>query len=181
MRLFTFGHSTRSQQEIIACLQGHGVTLLADVRSLPGSRRYPWVDREAIGVWLPEHGIRYELQADLGGRRRKQDVDPVVNGAWRNRSFHNFADYTLSDRYETGLAHLLGLAERETVAIMCSEAVPWRCHRSLISSTLVARGHEVWHIMDAQHATRHSLGRYGPEPRVEEGTVTYPAPEDEPG
>ena len=111
---------------------------------------------------------------DLGGRRSKQDVDLTLNAAWHNRSFRNYADYTLTESFETGLEQLLDVAGRSPSAYMCSETVPWRCHRLLVSNVLAARGHAITHIV-GDKLLPHVLGAWGAEPSCADGRVTYPA------
>jgi uncharacterized protein (DUF488 family) len=175
--IWTIGHSTRSSEEFLALLREHAIDSLVDVRSFPGSRRYPQFGREAMSVWLADDAITYQHASDLGGRRnRDYDVDPTINAAWRDASFRNYADYTLGDAYQTGIAKLVSAAQTLHVAFMCSEALPWRCHRSLISDTLVARDWAVHHITSIGKVIEHRLGAWGPEPLVADGRVTYPEP-----
>lgn len=147
---------------------------LADIRSIPGSNRNPQFNSEALARSLEPMGIRYVHVADLGGRRNRQrQVDDTLNAAWNNRSFRNYADYTTTTGFASGIDELLAL--EGPVAYMCSEAVPWRCHRTIVSDNLVVRGHQITHLMGP--TTRpHILGAWGPEPHVEGATVTYPAP-----
>jgi uncharacterized protein (DUF488 family) len=173
-RLWTFGHSTRTAEQTVQLLRHNGIDRVVDVRSVPGSRRCPWFGAEAMSGWLAEAGVEYSRIGELGGRRGRQPVEPEVNAGWSNDSFHRYADWTLSADFEHGLAELSQLADART-AIMCSEAVPWRCHRSLISSVLTARGWQVEHILDADSVLLHRLGQWGAEPDVHlDGTVTYP-------
>lgn len=175
-RLWTVGHSTLSADDFTAELDTAEIGVLADVRSLPGSRHNPQFDREEMERWLPESDIAYVHLPDLGGRRRNQDVDPNLNAGWENASFRNYADYTFSERFETGLRQLIDLTESDRVAIMCAEAVPWRCHRSLIANTLVTRGWTVDHLMPNADPIRHELGRWGAKPVIlDGGRVSYPA------
>jgi len=167
--IHTIGHSTRSLDELVALLRRHGVEHLVDVRSHPGSRRYPHFGRDALAASLPSLGIAYSHQPDLGGRRRSLAESP--NGAWRNASFRAYADYMGTDAFNIALDSLVELSDTDKVAIMCAEAVPWRCHRWLISDALVTRGVGVCHILDAS-AQPHSLTRFAV---VRDGKVTYPA------
>ncbi len=170
--LYTIGHSTQSSDAFCAQLVDHGVVTLADVRSIPGSNRNPQFHAEALGAALDEVGIAHVHLGALGGRRNRQsEVDPALNAAWRNRSFRNYADYATTDAFADGLGELLGLDG--PVAFMCAEAVPWRCHRTIISDHLVARGHVVTHLMGAA-TTDHHLGAWGPTPVVHGDSVTYP-------
>lgn len=154
MKIWTIGHSTRSIDDFISLLKKNEIKLLADVRSLPGSKRYPQFNREALAESLNAHGIRYEHFPELGGRR-KPNPDSR-NTAWRNASFRGYADYVETDEFHKGVERLLNLA-RETgpAAMMCAEAVWWRCHRSLISDYLKASGVEVIHILDATKTEPH--------------------------
>jgi uncharacterized protein (DUF488 family) len=172
-RIWTIGHSTRTPPALLGLLQGNGIVRVVDVRTYPASRRYPQFDRDSLAHWLPEAGIAYEHLPDLGGRRRPQDVNPHLNAAWRSASFKNYADYATTPAFEQALDNLSRVAEQEPTAFMCSEALPWRCHRSLVATALMARGWEVTHIM-CDHNRPHQLGQWGPEPLVVAGRVTYP-------
>ena len=177
--IWTIGHSTRSTEEFLALLHEHAIDSLVDVRSFPGSRRCPQFGRETMSTYLADDAITYQHASDLGGRRNRQhDVDPAINAAWRNASFRNYADYTLGDAYQAGIVQLVSLAQTLPVAFMCSEALPWRCHRSLIANTLVARDWAVHHLMSVGKVIEHRLGAWGPEPLVANGRVTYPEPHD---
>ena len=177
--IWTIGHSTRSTEEFLALLHEHAINSLVDVRSFPGSRRCPQFGRETMSTYLADDAITYQHASDLGGRRnRDYDVDPATNAAWRNASFRNYADYTLGDAYQAGIVQLASVAQTLPVAFMCSEALPWRCHRSLIANTLVARDWAVHHIMSVGKVIEHRLGAWGPEPHVANGRVTYPEPQD---
>ncbi|MDP9185946.1 MAG: DUF488 domain-containing protein [Verrucomicrobiota bacterium] len=153
-RIWTIGHSTRKIDTFVALLEGNGIQLVADVRMFPGSKRYPQFGREALAQSLGEHGIRYEHFPELGGRRKvKPDSH---NTAWRNESFRGYADYMETEDFRKGVARLVDLAgESGPSAIMCAEAVWWRCHRSLISDYLKSRGVEVVHILDAEKNEQH--------------------------
>lgn len=175
--IWTIGHSTRSIEEFLVLLHEPAIDSLVDVRSFPGSRRCPQFGRETMSAWLADGAVTYRHASDLGGRRNHQhDVDPAINAGWRNANFRNYADYTLSDAYETGIDRLAIMAQTSRVAFMCSEALPWRCHRSLIANTLVARDWAVHHIMSAEKVIEHRLGAWGPEPLVVDGRATYPEP-----
>jgi uncharacterized protein (DUF488 family) len=154
MRLWTIGHSTRSIDKFISLLKDHGIKLLADVRTLPGSKRYPQFNKEALADSLGKSGIRYEHFRELGGRRKPRPDSP--NTGWRNESFRGYADYMETEPFDKGVKRLLDrTADAGPTAIMCAEAVWWRCHRSLISDYLKARGIEVMHILDANKAEPH--------------------------
>jgi uncharacterized protein (DUF488 family) len=175
--IWTIGHSTRSTEEFLALLHDHVIDSLVDVRSYPGSRRCPQFGRETMSAWLANDTITYQHASDLGGRRNRQhDVDPAINAAWQNASFRNYADYTLGDAYQAALLNLATMAQTSRVAFMCSEALPWRCHRSLIADSLVARAWAVHHLMSVGKVTEHRLGQWGPEPFIADGRVTYPEP-----
>ncbi len=168
--IFTIGHSTCSLEEFIGLLRAHGVTLLADVRTVPRSRRNPQFNRETLPGALAAAGIGYRHLPGLGGLRRPRPDSR--NLAWESESFRGFADYMGTPEFEGALDELLELARRERVAIMCAEAVPWRCHRSLIADALVARGVRVEHILGPARRQPHALTRFA---RVEGGRVVYPA------
>jgi uncharacterized protein (DUF488 family) len=147
--IFTIGHSTRLIPEF-AELLGHGrVEQVADVRTVPRSRRNPQFNEDVLGAELGMYQIDYLRIADLGGlRARSGHVAPAVNGLWENQSFHNYADYALSEQFEAGLAKLLRLSSEKRVAIMCAEAIWWRCHRRIISDYLIVRGRPVFHLIE---------------------------------
>jgi uncharacterized protein (DUF488 family) len=166
--IHTIGHSTRTFDELVRLLRRHDVDHLADVRAHPGSRRYPHFSRSALEISLPDVGIGYSHHGELGGRRRGLTNSP--NGAWRNASFRAYADYMRSSDFSRALDSLIELAERGHVVIMCAEAVPWRCHRWLVSDALVTRGVDVHHILDAR-SEPHSLTRFA---QVRDGSVVYP-------
>ncbi|ATD71131.1 MULTISPECIES: DUF488 domain-containing protein [Gordonia] len=171
---FTIGHSTRTLAEFIDLLAASSIQVVADVRRLPGSTRYPQFDQDALTGSLDESGIGYWHAEGLTGRRPvSQDVPVDVNGWWENRSFHNYADHALSDEFADALTGLRGRGQDSRVALMCSEAVWWRCHRRIIADHLLARGEDVWHILGAGHvdAAHLSAGAVvGPQ-----NQVTYPA------
>jgi uncharacterized protein (DUF488 family) len=174
-RIFTIGHSTRDFDEVLGMLDQNGVTELVDVRSLPGSRAFPQWDREAIEVELPER-IGYRWAKDLGGRRRTRAGVESPNGWWRVRAFRDYADYMATPEFAAGLETLLELADTAVPAIMCSEAVPWRCHRRLITDAAIVAGAEVFHIMSPTHVERAELN---PAMVLVDGVLTYP-PEEAP-
>jgi uncharacterized protein (DUF488 family) len=145
LEVWTIGHSTHPLAEFIEMLRSFNIKLLVDVRSFPGSRRYPHFNRESLKISLPGAGIEYQHFPDLGGRRR---VRPDSNNlAWRNDAFRGYADYMESNEFREGVARLLNYASASRTSIMCAEAVWWRCHRSLISDYLKANGVKVSHIM----------------------------------
>ncbi len=169
IRLYTIGHSTRSIDELVEALQSFAVALLVDVRTIPRSRHNPQFGADTLPAALTERGIRYLHLPALGGLRHARKDSS--NTGWRNASFRGFADYMDSDAFEAGLSELHRLASANTVAIMCAEAVPWRCHRSLIADVLVVRGAEVEHITATSHARPHRLTAFA---HVVGGRVTYP-------
>jgi uncharacterized protein (DUF488 family) len=153
-RIWTIGHSTRKIDIFLSLLKENGIKLVADVRMFPGSKRYPQFGREALAKSLGGHGIRYEHFPELGGRRKAKPDSK--NTAWRNESFRGYADYMETDDFRNGIARLVYLADQAgPTAIMCAEAVWWRCHRSLISDYLKARGVEVVHILDEKKNEPH--------------------------
>ena len=148
MRIYTVGHSNLDFDDFIAMLSAAGVKSIVDVRKLPGSRKYPWFNDDHLAAHLPEHGIAYSRSEGLTGRRNVSRTVPFeVNGNWRNRSFHNYADHALGDEFARALAELRDQAAETPTAVMCSEAVWWRCHRRIIADHLIAHGDEVGHIM----------------------------------
>ena len=174
MKIWTIGHSTRSIDDFISLLKKNEIKLLADVRSLPGSKRYPQFNREALAESLNAHGIRYEHFPELGGRR-KPNADSR-NTAWRNASFRGYADYMETEQFQNGVERLLGLArEVGPAAIMCAEAVWWRCHRALISDYLKTRGIEVMHILDANKVEPHPFTSAG---HIVDGSLSYASEDD---
>ncbi|MDR5741217.1 MULTISPECIES: DUF488 domain-containing protein [unclassified Caballeronia] len=145
---YTIGHSTRSIDELAALLHAANVERLIDIRTVPKSRTNPQFNADTLPTSLQPHGIVYERIAELGGLRSKaRDIPPEVNGFWENRSFHNYADYALSDAFRTGLDLLISLGREQRCAIMCSEAVWWRCHRRIVADYLLAHGETVFHLM----------------------------------
>lgn len=171
--VYTIGHSTRDIDRFIALLEREHIQHVADVRSFPGSRRNPQFGREALAASLAARGIGYSHHPELGGRRHTRPDSP--NGAWRNESFRGYADYMLTPAFATALDVLLDRAARERTAIMCAEAVPWRCHRSLISDALVALGVDVQHILDARTEPHHLT----PFAIVRDGVLYYPPEQTE--
>lgn len=166
--LWTIGHSTRTLEDFLGLLDHYRIEAIADVRRFPGSRRYPHFASEALTASLAAHGIDYQWIPKLGGRRKVQPDSP--NTAWRNASFQGYADYTASAEFAEGLTELLKLAASKRTALMCAEAVWWRCHRSIVSDVLKLRGIEVIHIIDAKHTTVHP---YTSAARVVDGQLSY--------
>jgi uncharacterized protein (DUF488 family) len=153
--VFTAGHSTRPVEELLALLVEHGVTTLVDVRRYPASRRHPQFSHDALAASLAGAGILYVHEPDLGGRRTARPDSPHT--AWRVAAFRGYADYMETPEFQAALDRLALRAQRETVAILCAEAMPWRCHRRLISDALVARGISVLHILGPHRADPHDL------------------------
>ncbi len=169
-RVFTIGHSTRTFDEVCAMLQANGVITLVDVRSFPSSRKFPQWNQDAIIHALPE-AIGYRWLKDLGGRRHTKKGVGSVNNAWRVKAFQDYADYMATDSFASGLAELLQIETESVPAIMCSEAVPWRCHRRLITDALIAAGVEVFNIMSASSTKQAELTAFA---RVQGTRITYP-------
>ena len=169
MKVYTVGHSTRSIDELVELLQAFEITVLADIRTVPRSRRNPQFEREALEASLGAEGIRYVHVPELGGLRRASKDSP--NMGWRNASFRGYADYMLTPAFAEGLAKLRGLADEGQVAIMCAEAVPWRCHRSLVADALIVRGAQVEHVTSATRASPHRLTPFA---EVDGTRITYP-------
>jgi uncharacterized protein (DUF488 family) len=167
--LFTIGHSTHSIEEFVVLLKAHGVARLVDVRSIPKSRHCPQFNSEALGPALATAKIGYTAMKPLGGRRHSGKGS--LNTGWRNASFRGYADYMSTPAFAEGLEELSAIARRQPTAIMCAEAVPWRCHRSLIADAMVLRGWEVLEIVSVQPAKAHKLT---PFLKVVDGQITYP-------
>lgn len=174
---FTIGHSTRPLTLFIGLLQQADVRLLADVRTVPGSRRNPQYARSRLAHELAEHRIGYTHIAALGGLRGKsRDIPPEVNAYWNNESFHNYADYAMTEPFQLGLGVLRELGQRQRCAIMCAEALWWRCHRRIIADYLLAAGETVFHILGKGEIAEASLT---PTAKIgKTGIVTYPAMDD---
>lgn len=172
--IWTLGHSTRSLTEFLALLAHFKIEAVADVRRFPGSRRQPQYAQEALRSALDEHDIAYHWIVALGGRRRPRPDS--LNTAWRNASFRGYADYIASAEFAEGLTELLGIAAHRRTAIMCAEAVWWRCHRALIADVLCVRGIKVVHIINETHAVKHP---YTSPARIVQGQLSYVLTEGE--
>lgn len=170
--IWTIGHSTRTLNEFLELLKSCDIEAVADVRSFPGSRKYPHFGQDALSAALRDQGIRYEWFKALGGRRRPRPDSE--NTTWRNESFRGYADYMQTEAFQHALHQLEVLAVAQRTALMCAEAVWWRCHRSMIADVLCVKGVKVMHILDAGHQTAHPMT--GPA-RVVEGRLTYSAAE----
>jgi uncharacterized protein (DUF488 family) len=168
--VWTIGHSTRSSEELLELLDENAIELLADIRRFPGSRRYPHFGSEALEKTLAADGIGYEHLPELGGRRKPRPDSH--NDIWRNASFRGYADYMETPEFEDGIERLLKLARGERTAIMCSEAVWWRCHRSLVADALKARGIEVIHILGPGKTEIHP---YTAAAQLADGVLSYDA------
>ena len=172
----TIGHSTHPIADFVELLRAGGATMVVDVRTVPRSRTNPQYNLDRLGAELAPYQSRHEYIAELGGLRgRVPDIAPDVNGLWRNRSFHNYADYALTDEFRRGLDRLLALAARERCAIMCAEAVWWRCHRRIIADYLLTLGRTVLHLM---WPARVEPARLTPGAVPKERQVLYPPPGD---
>lgn len=152
--IWTIGHSTRTQAEFLGCLKSFGIQILVDVRRFPGSRKYPHFNTGAVEKYLPENGIKYIQLEALGGRRKP--LPDSKNTVWQNEAFRGYADYTASPDFLKAITGLAELATPSRTAYMCSEAVSWRCHRSIMSDYLKEHGWKVMHIMNEGVASEHS-------------------------
>ena len=169
--VLTVGHSTRSLEELVELLRHHGVELLVDVRTVPGSRRMPHFSKASLEKTLPAHGIAYMHMPELGGLRKPKHDS--INMGWRNVSFRGYADHMQDDEFWEAISELERLASTKRLAVMCAEAVPWRCHRSLIADALTMRGDDVRHITGRGEPAVHTMTPFA---RVAGGRITYPAP-----
>ena len=169
--VFTVGHSTRPLAEFIALVKAYGVLRIADIRSVPRSRHNPQFNAETLGPALNEAELDYTPLKALGGLRHTRKDSP--NRGWRNDSFRGYADYMQTAEFEAGLAELMALSKTERTAIMCAEAVPWRCHRSLVADALLVRGVPAIEILSETSWRTHELTSFA---HVEGTQITYPAP-----
>jgi uncharacterized protein (DUF488 family) len=172
--LYTIGHSTRSIEDFVGLLTAYDIQELVDVRTIAGSRRHPQFSSEALAAALEQAGITYRHLKQLGGLRRPSKDS--LNTGWHNLSFRGYADYMATNAFQQGLQALTTIAEKQPTAIMCAEAVPWRCHRSLIADALTVQGWHVMHILNKSTAQPHK-----PTPFliVHNGKLIYPAEEGE--
>jgi uncharacterized protein (DUF488 family) len=166
--IWTIGHSTRSIDEFIEALASQDITALVDVRSFPGSRRYPHFNKSKLSESLAAVGIEYLHMPELGGRRRAREDSH--NTAWRNEAFRGYADHMETEDFRSGIERLLALAKAKRVAIMCAEALWWRCHRSMISDYLKAQNVEVIHILSADKTEPHN---YTSAAGIVDGELSY--------
>jgi uncharacterized protein (DUF488 family) len=151
--IYTIGHSTRTEEGFVAMLASFNIRLLADIRSYPGSKKFPHFNKENLQRILPEHGMQYCHIPELGGRRKA--LKDSKNAAWRNDAFRGYADYMGSEGFKSGIEKLESEAQKRITAFMCSEAVWWRCHRSLVSDYLKWKGWTVLHIMNEKKSEEH--------------------------
>ena len=175
LTVLTIGHSTRSIEEFLSILAAHGVEHLVDVRTIPKSRRVPQFNSDALAASLRAHGISYVQLQTLGGRRHSKKDS--VNTGWRNASFRGYADYMATNEFRAGLERLLALSCEKRTVIMCAEALPWRCHRSLIGDALLIRGVHVEDIMSASSRREHPLTPFA---KVDGLTISYPGENETP-
>lgn len=171
--IYTIGHSTRPIDEFIGILKAYGIGQLVDVRTIPRSRRNPQFSRENLPGSLTTAGIAYRHMPGLGGLRHPQRDS--MNTAWRNAGFRGYADYMQTPEFQENLEELIQLASNAPTAMMCAEAVPWRCHRSLIADAMVARGIDVQEILTAAKSQPHALTSFA---KVAGQVITYPAVEN---
>lgn len=171
--LWTIGHSTRPIVEFLALLRAHHIQQLVDVRTIPRSRHNPQFNTENLSKSLKKEGMGYAHMPQLGGLRKpKKDS---INTGWRNASFRGYADYMQTDEFQRAIEELIAYGTSKKSAVMCAEAVPWRCHRSLIADALITRGWEVRHIMSETKANPHQLTSFA---TVENGLLYYPKSTD---
>ena len=169
--VYTIGHSTHSFEAFARMLAAHGVAALADVRRFPRSRKFPHFNDDELAAALPREGVRYVPMKALGGRRRP--LKDSANTGWRTEGFRGYADYMFTSDFEAAIDALATVAAGDPTVIMCAEAVPWRCHRSLIADAMLVRGWGVLDIMSETSAPAHELTPFA---RVEGTRITYPTP-----
>ena len=167
-KVLTVGHSTRSFGELLALLKAYGVNQLVDVRSIPRSRHNPQFNKTVLGPKLRARGLGYRHMPGLGGLRHARKDS--LNTGWRNASFRGYADYMQTAEFARNLKKLITIAKKKRTAIMCAEALPWRCHRSLIADALTVRGVPVIHIFGPTNSREHELTSFA---RVRGGRITY--------
>ncbi|AYU54408.1 DUF488 family protein [Staphylococcus debuckii] len=178
--IYSIGHSNHDQATFLKMLQTFDIEALEDIRAFTKSRKYPQFNDAQMREWLEEAGIEYRQDPELGGRRRPSNtVGRSLNAGWQNESFHNYADYTLTDAFKDGIHTLEKIAEEKRTAYMCAEHHPARCHRLIVSNYLVAKGWKVLHIMQNNKGDiitqEHRLGQWGAMPIIEDdGEVVYP-------
>jgi uncharacterized protein (DUF488 family) len=167
--IFTIGHSTRTLAEAVEILKAYSVALLVDVRTVPRSRHNPQFNKETLPDALKAEGIKYVHMPELGGFRRPSPDSPNI--AWKNKSFRGYADYMQTREFADNLLKLIALARENCAVVMCAEAMPWRCHRSLIADALTVRRVKVEHILNANSHLKHELS---PSAHMEGTKITYP-------
>ena len=167
--MFTVGHSTLPIERFVALLQAYGIQRLVDIRTVPRSRHNPQFNSDALAGALAQHAIEYVVLPELGGLRRARKDSP--NGGWRNTSFRGYADHMQSDAFAHGLDELIRMSRERRVAIMCAEAVPWRCHRSLVADALCVRGIDVVEILSQTSYRPHPLTPFA---QIDGVAITYP-------
>lgn len=176
--LFTVGHSNQELEAFLALLTSHGIRNLADIRRYPGSRRWPWFGKDRLPDSLRDRGIIYRHFPELGGRRSPRPDSP--NGAWRVPQFQAYADYMDTPEFRSGLDGLLALRAEGPTAVMCAEALPWRCHRNLVADAALVRGIPVFHILSKGALKPHALPAFARvDPSADPPRITYP-PEETP-
>jgi len=169
LTILTIGHSTRTLLEVVELLKAYDVTMVVDVRSVPRSRHNPQFNKETLPAKLKQEKIGYIHMPEIGGLRRPKPNS--VNTAWRNKSFQGYADYMQTKEFKEQLLNLMALAREHCVAIMCAEALPWRCHRSLIADALIVRNVTMEHIVSKENSIKHKLTEWA---HVEGNNITYP-------
>ncbi len=170
--IYTLGHSTRTQQEFLSIVHAFSINTVVDIRTIPRSRKNPQYEQKEFKCWLSEGNIEYLYFPDLGGLRHSRK--DLVNGGWKNASFRGYADYMQTAPFQNAIEDLISVASEKTVVIVCAEAVPWRCHRSLVGDALLARTIEVQDILSATRSKSHRLT---PWARVDGLVITYPPQE----
>lgn len=180
MRIFTMGHYDYSLDLFLEMLKTADITMVMDIRAFPNSKKHPQYNQQPFKEWLEDNNIKYFHNTLLGGRRKQSDVVGVtLNEGWKNQSFHNYADYTLTDEFKEGIQYLMKERENDTVAILCSERHPSRCHRLIISNWLAGHDVNVDHIIvtdkEEIEVKAHQLGQWGAMPIIEDdGEIVYP-------
>ena len=172
MKIYTIGHSTHSFDELVEILDSYDVEQLIDIRTVPRSRHTPQFNEHSLVQTLPPKGISYNHLSKVGGLRHSSKES--INTGWHNKSFRGYADYMQTDEFSEGIKNLEDLASEKITAIMCAEAVPWRCHRSMVGDALLVRGHEVIDIYSKTNSKPEKLTSFA---KVDSDTITYP-PED---
>lgn len=170
--IWTVGHSKQTGEALLALLTAHGIAQLVDVRAIPYSQRHPQFNRERLARSLRGVGLQYLHCPELGGRRSPRPGS--INCGWRNEGFRGYADYMQTDEFAQALERLMAICTEQPTAILCAEALPWRCHRSLVADALVTRGRHVRHILSPWLAQPHLMTAFA---KIEGGRLTYPVPD----